>query len=72
MAVQKENIIPSEIRRILDARHHDPFSVLGWHQVKGKTIVRAFLPQAAEACVVEAGDAPMQRLEGTDLFQWQG
>jgi len=72
MSAQKKHIIPSEIRRILDARHHDPFSVLGWHQEGDKTLVRVFLPQAAEACIVEAGDAPMQRLEGTDLFQWQG
>ncbi len=72
MKVQEKSMIPSEIRRILDARHHDPFSVLGYHEIGGEFLVRSFLPQAAEAWVVEAGDAPMERLEGTDLFEWRG
>ena len=34
------------IARILEARHHDPFEVLGRHDVKDRCVVRAFLPQA--------------------------
>ena len=55
------------LQRILEGRHHDPFSVLGVHQHDGKRIVRAFLP-LAESVSIEPGGLPMQRLEGTDLF----
>jgi 1,4-alpha-glucan branching enzyme len=72
MPVTTKTIIPPEVQRILDARHHDPFAVLGRHQLDGQTVVRALLPLAVEAWVVDASNAPMRRLEGTDLFQWQG
>jgi 1,4-alpha-glucan branching enzyme len=45
------------VNRILYTDHHDPFSVLGAHMVemKGKraVVVRAFLPEAKEASVIE-------------------
>jgi 1,4-alpha-glucan branching enzyme len=72
MSIRKESLMSPQLRRILDARHHDPFSVLGYHEHDGRSLVRAFLPHASEAWLVEAGDAPMERLEDTGLFQWQG
>ncbi len=72
MSVTTKIIIPPEVQRVLDARHHDPFAVLGRHPLDGQTVVRALLPRAVEAWVVEASDAPMRRLDDTDLFQWQG
>ncbi|WP_018231401.1 1,4-alpha-glucan branching protein GlgB [Thioalkalivibrio thiocyanodenitrificans] len=72
MSVTTKIIIPPEVQRVLDARHHDPFAVLGRHPLDGQSLVRALLPRAVEAWVVEASDAPMQRLDDTDLFQWQG
>ncbi|HFD12243.1 MAG TPA: 1,4-alpha-glucan branching protein GlgB [Crenotrichaceae bacterium] len=55
------------LQKIIDARHHDPFSVLGAHQHEGERIVRAFLPMA-ESVTILPGDIPMQRVEGTDIF----
>jgi 1,4-alpha-glucan branching enzyme len=46
-----------QIRHIVFAYHHDPFQVLGAHQVElnGQTavVIRAFLPEAQEAHVID-------------------
>jgi 1,4-alpha-glucan branching enzyme len=63
--------LPPELQLIVEARHRDPFSVLG-RQVKGDhAAVRAFLPHAEAATIAEGGHA-MRRLDGTDLFEWEG
>ncbi|MEO5366130.1 MAG: 1,4-alpha-glucan branching protein GlgB [Magnetococcus sp. WYHC-3] len=60
------------LRRIAEARHHDPFDVLGRHVLPGgNLLVRVYLPHAEEAAIVE-GNLPLQRIEGTDFFQFQG
>jgi 1,4-alpha-glucan branching enzyme len=64
---------PEGILRLLEARHHDPFELLGRHtEGKGETI-RVYLPTAASAEVL-CGDKqlPLERYQQTDLFQWQG
>ncbi len=59
--------LPPEIDRIVKARHHDPFSVLGRHHEDGDDLVRAFIPGARKVAIE---DGPvLQRLEGTELFQ---
>ena len=63
--------LPEPLQRIVEARHHDPFEVLGRHLEQGKAVVRVFLPQAESARLVEA-DAPMTRIEGTDFLVWEG
>lgn len=60
-----------DLEKLVEARHHDPFSVLGKHTVKGQTLVRVYIPSAEEVTIAE-GDLPMQRIEGTDIFEWQG
>ncbi|MBI4379303.1 MAG: 1,4-alpha-glucan branching protein GlgB [Nitrospinae bacterium] len=49
-----------EIEKIIHADHHDPFSILGIHpvQVDGErgVSIRAFLPEAVEASVVDSQD----------------
>ncbi len=35
-----------DVARIAEARHGDPFSVLGLHIVEGGAVVRAFVPGA--------------------------
>jgi 1,4-alpha-glucan branching enzyme len=60
-----------ELQRIIDARHHDPFAVLGRHPQDKKVIVRAHLPYAEEVHIAE-GNLPLQRIPNTDLFEWQG
>ncbi|NKN34609.1 1,4-alpha-glucan branching protein GlgB [Marichromatium bheemlicum] len=64
--------LPDALQRIVEARHHDPFSVLGRHlDEDGALVVRVFLPRAEQVRLVEA-DAAMTRIEGTDLFVWRG
>ncbi|HET8708084.1 MAG TPA: 1,4-alpha-glucan branching enzyme, partial [Pseudomonadales bacterium] len=56
------------VQRIQQARHHDPFEVLGLHP----GAIRAFVPHAI-AVWVHTADAEfaMQRIGQTDLFEWQ-
>ena len=63
--------LPDPLVRILEARHHDPFEVLGRHVENDLCVVRAFLPRAQKVRIVEA-DIELRRIEGTDLFEWQG
>jgi len=60
-----------DLERLVQARHHDPFAVLGPHGPDQDLVVRAFLPGAAEAAIVE-GDLRLERMGDTDLFQWRG
>ena len=57
-----------ELQRIIQARHHDPFAVLGRHRVHSGDLVRVMLPQAESVCIGERGPK-MERLPGTDLFE---
>ncbi len=65
--VNKINL-PESLQRIIEARHHDPFEVLGRH-IDGKmAVLRVLLPKARS--VAPAGTSHrLQRIEGTDLFQ---
>ncbi len=60
-----------ELTKLVEARHHDPFSVLGRHEENGRARVRALLPHAAEVSIAEGGHR-LHRVEGTDLFEWEG
>jgi len=62
-----QSTIPEPLQRILDARHHDPFEVLGRHDLDGKSFIRAYLPNTRHVAIEETG-LVLQRLEGTDLF----
>ena len=63
--------LDGELARIRDARHHDPFTVLGRHPRDGGVVVRAYLPQTAEAWLEDIGQ-PLARVPGSDFFTWQG
>ncbi len=56
----ENTIVTSDIQKIINVEHHDPFSVLGMHpEVKnGKTVitVRAFDPHATDVEVIDADD----------------
>jgi len=60
--------LPDGLRLLLDARHHDPFAVLGRHPEDGAELFRALLPEAESARIGASGPA-MERLTGTDLFE---
>jgi len=57
--------------RIMESRHHDPFEVLGKHILGEHALVRAFLPMAESASIVESSQ-PLKRIEGSDFFEWYG
>ncbi len=67
----KATQLEPEFQKIADARHHDPFALLGRHVVDGEATVRVFLPRAAAVTIAE-GDHVMTRLEGSDFFVWKG
>lgn len=64
--------INGELQRIIDARHHDPFSLLGWHPLAGdRAVVRVYLPGAHEVVLADI-NAPMKPVGSTDVFEWHG
>jgi 1,4-alpha-glucan branching enzyme len=74
MAAVTENrstLLPEPLRRLAEARHHDPFEVLGRHDDGEHLLVRAFLPHAASVAIAEA-DAVLERVPNTDFFEWRG
>jgi len=65
----KKITLDSDILKIIDAKHHDPFSVLGRQIKDGKTVIRVFLPYA-ESVKIETDSIEMKRIVGTDLFEY--
>ena len=65
-----ENELSDGLIKIIEARHHDPFEILGAHSQGKITTVTTFLPDTKKAWIDE--DLKLQRIEGTDLFQWVG
>ncbi|VAX10029.1 1,4-alpha-glucan (glycogen) branching enzyme, GH-13-type [hydrothermal vent metagenome] len=72
---KKKSALPSalqtQLQRIMDARHHNPFSVLGRHVKADKVSVYVFKPHV-EQLTISDQRLPMQRLENSDIFIWQG
>ncbi len=63
--------LSSDLQRITEARHHDPFAVLGKHRNHDSEIVRAYLPGASAVTILD-GELAMRRLDGSDFFEWRG
>ena len=63
--------LDKELIKIRDAKHHDPFAVLGRHPMGDQTLVRVYNPRATEVAIVE-GDLHLQRISGSDFFEWRG
>jgi len=74
-----KKLFRDQIKKIIAAEHHDPFSVLGMHEAevqdKKGLVVRAFLPEAERAFVVAGGKAaeetPMSKIHASGLFECQ-
>ena len=61
-----------ELQRIAEARHHDPFAVLGKHACgDDDEQVCVYLPGAATVALLD-GTVPMHRIDGSDFFTWRG
>lgn len=69
--------VPDEDRTLADIAllraglHPDPLTVLGRRVIGNQLIIRAFLPGARQARLLDI-DRPLQRLADTDLFEWRG
>ena len=46
---------------LIEARHFDPFKLLGIREFQGSLFGRVFRPDAAEVTVVDVSDSGMQR-----------
>jgi 1,4-alpha-glucan branching enzyme len=55
--------------KITNAKHHDPFSVLGRHNKNNKVHVNVYLPYAETVCFAH-NKVPLVRVTGSDFFQY--
>ncbi len=63
----------TSLERILQARHHDPFSFLGLHTEGGTPILRVLRPHAEEVVLLLAdGEVPLTMKDKRGLFEWRG
>jgi 1,4-alpha-glucan branching enzyme len=64
----RQKLLDSDLIKISEAKHHDPFSVLGLQNVLGEDLIRVYLPYAESVCV---GDdrAKMARVPDSDFFE---
>jgi 1,4-alpha-glucan branching enzyme len=62
--------LSAEAYAIVEGRHADPFHYLGLHTEGGRTVVRAFLPDASRVeAIGEHGDvAALSRIHDAGLF----
>jgi 1,4-alpha-glucan branching enzyme len=65
---QSKNKLDQDALKIAEARHHDPFTVLGPRQKNGATTVTVYMPHA-ETVSVGLRNTVMERLPGSDFFQ---
>jgi 1,4-alpha-glucan branching enzyme len=77
--LQQGQPLTDSMLRIINASHHDPYEVLGKHTLAPAkaqahdTCIRSFLPGARSAALILNGKpVPMERIEGTDFFEWHG
>ena len=63
------NKLDSESIKIIEAKHHDPFSVLGRHPYDKLINVKVYLPYAESVSFANGGpDIP--RISGSDFFEY--
>jgi len=60
--------LDADAQKIIAARHHDPFSILGRHQQDGQTIIKVFLPSAESVSLADT-KTEFKRIMGTDFFE---
>ena len=73
----RTSVALESIHRLIQGKHHNPFELLGPHVVddsgRRALAVRAFLPQSAQAWVVDPGHGeaarPMRRIHPAGLFE---
>lgn len=71
MQLKKLTADTPDVIRLLEARHHDPFTVLGRHGGDRAGSIRVLVPRCRGA-FIESDDRPMRRVGNTDLFEYSG
>lgn len=65
-------LLADEFRLVCEARHHDPFTVLGCHRnANGKAVIRVFSPHTRRL-ILDSTQENFTRIGHSDLFEWQG
>ena len=61
-------ILDTNMRRVINREHHDPFEVLGLHLQAGHILVRVLLPNC-ESVTIDGADTKFRRLADSDIFE---
>ena len=69
MNKQSKNKLDLDYKKIIEARHEDPFSILGLHEKNNKTLIRVYMPHA-ESVTFGNNEAAMERIPGSDFFEY--
>ena len=56
-------------QKIISAKHHDPFAILGRHSEHNKTRIKVYLPYA-ESVTLSHDGSEFVRLTGSDFFEY--
>jgi len=64
-------VLSEALQALIEARHHDPFSILGRHEEQGQTVIRVFAPHS-QSLSLKLRDEVFTRLGESDLFEWRG
>jgi 1,4-alpha-glucan branching enzyme len=72
MPAQRWRASDDDIAGIVDARHPDPFAVLGPHRTDDGCVVRAFVPDAEALVVVDDDGRSLAELEGRNHGFFEG
>ena len=67
------NALESSIQRLIEARHHDPFELLGWHPDGDLVTIRTYLPDAVKVWLLQDDQVvAMHQHRHSGLFYHQG
>ncbi len=65
--------MPDSLNRLLTARHHDPFALLGLHPEGAGWVLRVFRPDASRVQLLLADSAAeLVQADPQGLFEWRG
>ena len=70
IAVKKAaNKLDPDSIKIMEAKHHDPFSILGRHSKNNQILIKVYLPYAETVRLSNNGPV-LNRITGTDFFEY--
>ncbi|WP_455217726.1 GlgB N-terminal domain-containing protein, partial [Kaarinaea lacus] len=70
-ATSKKPELSADLVRLSEARHHDPFNVLGRHTTGQQAVIRVYSPHTQSLFLADI-DEPLDRVGESDFFEWHG